>query len=415
MAICEILSVGTELLLGEITDTNSTFLSTQLAAMGISVLRRSTVGDNPARLTETFKTALSRSDIVIATGGLGPTDDDITAKCAADAFGFKLVYDEAVAEKIITYFKNKATPMPQSNLRQAYVPLGGAVFENRNGTAPGMGMKKDGKCVVIMPGPPYEMTQIFKDSVIDYLEEYRTCTIFSHEIRTIGISESLLAEKCSDLFESENPTLAPYCKIGEALLRISAKAADEAGAQKLMTPMLDEIYKRIGPFIYGIDLEGIEQAAVALLKEKGMTVATAESCTAGLVSKRITDVPGASAVFKHGVVTYANEVKEKALGVKHETLSRFGAVSEQTAGEMAQGIRSLSGADLGVSVTGFAGPDADEEGKAPGLIYVAISGDRGCFCRKIETGRTDRNYNRILASSQALNLIRLYLNGELSV
>lgn len=414
MAICEILSVGTELLLGEILDTNGRYLSVELASMGISVLRRSTVGDNFERLVETFETAISRSDIVIATGGLGPTDDDITVEAACKAFGFETVYDEAVAEKIKGYFRNKSVPMPESNLKQAYVPKGGTVFENRNGTAPGMGMKKKGKCVVILPGPPYEMTQIFSDSIKDYLEEYRTCTIVSHEIRTIGISESLLAEKCSDLLENENPTLAPYCKVGEALLRISAKAADEKEAHEIMKPVLDEVKSRVGEYIYGIDVTGIEQTVVALLKENRMTVATAESCTAGLISKRITDIPGASSVFRHGVVSYANEVKHSVLGVNEETLEKYGAVSSRTACEMAEGIRRISGADFGLSVTGFAGPDSDEEGKAPGLIYYALSSAKGTYCGKTETGRNDRDYNRTVAASQALNLIRLYFNGSLT-
>lgn len=409
MAICEVLSVGTEILLGEILDTNGMYLSDRLARMGISVLHRTTVGDNFERLAEAFNTAISRSDIVISTGGLGPTPDDITAQVVCHEFGFELEFNEAVADKIKKYFARKGADMPESNLKQAYVPKGGAVFDNGNGTAPGMGMKKNGKCVVILPGPPYEMSRIFEDSVIEYLEEYRTDTIFSHEIRTIGISESLLAEKCADLFDNKNPTLAPYCKIGEALLRITARAENEEAAEILMAPMLKEIKSRVGEFIYGIDVGAIEETTVPLLMANGLTVATAESCTGGLLAKRITDIPGASKVFKHGVITYANEVKEKVLGVKSETLSKYGAVSRETACEMAHGIRMLSGADIGVSVTGFAGPDADEKGKNPGLIFVALDADGCSLCRKIETGRNDRNYNRTVSASEALNSVRSYI------
>ncbi len=368
MAICEILSVGTEILLGDILDTNSRFLSRKLAEMGISVLHRAAVGDNHERLAEAVSTALGRSDIVIATGGLGPTPDDITAEVCCRVFGFTLEQDREVADKIRGYFSRRGIEMPLNNLKQALVPAGGAVFENRNGTAPGMGMKKDGKCLVLMPGPPFEMQPMFEESVVPFIEEYRSCTIVSHEVRTMGIGESAMAEICSDLLESANPTVAPYCKPGEALLRVTAKAQTAAQADELCAPVIEEIRSRLGNVVYGVDVSCIEEAAVALLKEKNLTVATAESCTGGYVAKRITDIPGASSVFRHGVITYANEVKEKVLGVKHSTLEKFGAVSEETALEMAAGIRRISGADIGISVTGFAGPDSDEEGKAPGLI-----------------------------------------------
>lgn len=408
MAVCEILSVGTEILLGDILDTNSRFLSVEMAKMGISVLHRTTVGDNPDRLGEAVRTALSRSDIVIASGGLGPTPDDITREVCCREFGFELKLDEKQADKISGYFARSGRKMTDNNLRQAYVPVGGTVFENKNGTAPGLGMKKDGKCLVIMPGPPYEMTPMFRESVMPYLEEYRTCTIVSHEIRTMGIGESAMAEKVADLLESENPTVAPYCKPGEALLRVSARAASARDADEIAKPVIDEIISRLGDYVYGVDCTGIEERAVALLKEKKLTVATAESCTAGLVAKRITDIPGSSSVFHQGVITYANEVKERVLGVKRDTLEKFGAVSEETAREMAAGVRRISGADIGISVTGFAGPDSDEPGKAPGLIYVALDAPDTQLCEKVETGRNDRDYNRFVSASRVLNLLRLY-------
>ncbi len=404
MAVCEILSVGTEILLGDILNTNSQYLSRALADMGISVLRHTTVGDNHARLAEAVRTALGRSDIVISTGGLGPTPDDITAEVCCREFGFELEFNAQVAEKIKSYFASKNIDMPESNLKQAYVPKGGDVFDNKNGTAPGMGMKKDGKCLVILPGPPYEMQPLFEESVKPYLAEYSGYTIVSHEIRTMGIGESALAELCSDLLESENPTVAPYCKIGEALLRVTAKARTSEEAEALIAPVIDEIRSRAGEYIYGIDCKTVEDALVPLLKEAGLTIATAESCTAGLIAKRITDIPGASSVFKHGIITYANEVKEKALGVSHDTLEKNGAVSEETAREMAAGVRRVTGADIGISVTGFAGPDADEQGKAPGLIYVALDSESAAVCEKIETGRNDRNFNRTVAASRAMIL-----------
>ena len=411
MAVCEILSVGTEILLGDILNTNSQYLSRALAGMGISVLHHTTVGDNHARLAQAVREALGRSDIIIATGGLGPTADDITAEVCCKEFGFELEFNKEIADGIKKYFDSRGMEMPETNLKQAYVPKGGETFENPMGTAPGMGMKKGGKCLVILPGPPHEMSVIFTQSVVPYLAEYSSCTIISHEIRTMGIGESALAELCSDLLDGENPTVAPYCKIGEALLRVTARAENAEAAEKLAAPVIEEIKSRAGEYIYGIDCENIEGAVVPALKEAGLTVATAESCTAGLVAKRLTDIPGASAVFSHGVITYANEVKEKALGVKHETLEKFGAVSEETAREMAQGIRRVSGADIGVSVTGFAGPDSDEPGKAPGLMYVALDCDKCSLCEKLETGKADRNFNRTFAASRALHLIIKALKG----
>lgn len=409
MAICEILSVGTEILLGDITNTNSRFLSAELAKMGITVLRHVTVGDNHERLAEAVRTALERSDIVIATGGLGPTPDDITAEVCCRVFGFSLEYSEEIAGKIRGYFERKGTEMAPSNLKQAYVPSGGAVFQNRNGTAPGMGMKKDGKCVVILPGPPYEMSEMFRESVVPYLEEYRTCTIVSHEIRTIGIGESTMAEICSEFLDGTNPTVAPYCKPGEALLRVTASASTAEEADAIAEPVINRIISRLGSYVYGVDCSGIEQAVVEMLMKHNLTVATAESCTAGYISKRLTDIPGSSRVFRHGVISYSNEVKERALGVNRATIEKYGAVSEETAREMAAGIRRVSGADIGISVTGFAGPDADEEGKQPGLIFVALDAADSQICEKIETGRNDREYNRFVSASRAMNLVRIYL------
>ena len=413
MAVCEILSVGTEILLGDILNTNCKYLSTELANMGISVLHHVTVGDNDERLAEAFNTAMSRSDIVIATGGLGPTPDDITRDVCCREFGFDLQFNEAVADNIRCFFKAKGYNMPENNLRQAYVPVGGTVFMNDNGTAPGLGMKKDGKCLVIMPGPPYEMAPMFKKSVEPFLEEYRTCTIVSHEIRTMGIGESAMAQVAGELLDSENPTVAPYCKMGESLLRVSARAENTEKANEMAMPIINELKTRLGDYVYGIDVKGVEESVVALLKAKKLTVATAESCTAGLVAKRITDVAGASAVFHCGFVTYANEIKEKMLGVKHETLEKYGAVSAETAREMAEGARLKSGADIGISVTGFAGPDADEEGKAPGLIYLGLSAENYLTAEKLETGRNDRDFNRFVSASALLNLLRRYIEKEI--
>ena len=412
MAVCEILSVGTEILLGDILNTNSKYLSQKLAAMGISVLRHTTVGDNPERLAAALNTALGRSDIVIATGGLGPTDDDITKEVCCEVMGFELITDSAIAEEIRRFFESRGSVMPENNLKQALVPDGGTVFANRNGTAPGIGLKKDGKCIMILPGPPYEMAPMFEEYAPTFLGEYSEGVIVSHTVRTMGIGESAMAQVVADLLESENPTVAPYAKKGEALLRVTAKAANEAEAEKMLKPFTDEIRSRLGETVYGIDSESIEERTVELLKENNLTLATAESCTAGYISKRITDVPGASKVFGYGAVTYSNEIKEKMLGVSHETLVAHGAVSAETAAEMAAGVRRVSGSDIGISVTGIAGPGSDGTDKPVGLCYIAIDTEDFKACEKVETGRKDREYNRYVNASRALNLVRLYIERK---
>lgn len=412
MAICEILSVGTEILLGDILNTNTKFLSEELARLGISVLRHTTVGDNPERLREAVSAALGRSDIVIATGGLGPTADDITREICCEEFGFELVFDESIAEDIRSYFRKKGADMPKTNLKQAYIPVGATVLKNENGTAPGLAMKKNGKCLVILPGPPYEMAPMYKKCVIPFIKEYSSGIIVSHTVRTMKIGESAMAEICSDLLEKANPTVAPYAKMGEALLRVTAKADTIEAAEKLCAPVIEDIKSRLGKYVYGIDSENIESRVVELLKQNKLTVATAESCTAGYIPKRITDISGASSIFEYGAVTYSNAVKEKVLGVRHSTLEEFGAVSPETALEMAAGIRRISGADIGISVTGIAGPDSDESGKPAGLIYVAIDAEGYSECDTVETGRNDREYNRYVSASRALNLVRIYIEQK---
>ena len=412
MAVCEILSVGTEILLGDILNTNSRYLSVELAKIGISVLHHTTVGDNAERLAAALTAALERSDIVIATGGLGPTADDITRDVCCEVMGFGTVFNREIADGIKNYFEGRGIPMPENNLRQAYVPVGGEVFENKNGTAPGIGMKKNGKCVVILPGPPYEMAPMYHECVVPYLAEYSDGIIVSKTVRTMCIGESAMAERVADLLEGENPTVAPYAKKGEALLRVTAKAETEAEAQAMLEPVIAKIRKRLGDVVYGIDSESIEQRVVELLKKNKMTLATAESCTAGYIPKRITDIAGASSVFEYGAITYSNDVKEKVLGVKHETLVAYGAVSEQTATEMAAGIRRVSGADIGIAVTGIAGPGSDGTNKPVGLCFIALNAPDAQICEKIETGRNDREYNRYVTASRALNLVRRYLEKK---
>lgn len=410
MPVCEILSVGTELLLGDILNTNARFLSQELAALGFSVLRQSTVGDNPIRLAAMVREALTRSDILIATGGLGPTADDITKEVCCEVLGFSLVYDETILDALTAYFTTRQLRMPESNKKQALIPVGGTVFRNGNGTAPGLACEKDGKCIIMLPGPPREMMPMFQNEVIPFLKKYSDAAIVSHTVKTFGIGESAMAERVGDLLWQENPTVAPYAKDGEALLRVTARAADEREAHALCMQTIERILPLLGDSVYGVDTDSLQHKAVELLLEKGLKVAIAESCTAGYTAKRLTDIPGASCVFDCGVITYSNAMKTKLLGVREDTLKTYGAVSEQTAADMARGVRTLAGADIGIGITGIAGPQSDGSGKPAGLSYIALADKDTVEIERVQTGRADdREYNRFITSSRALNLLRLYL------
>ncbi len=405
---CELISVGTEILLGDILNSNVQFLSKELAKIGINVMHHSTVGDNEARLLKALDDAFKESEAVILTGGLGPTPDDLTKETCCKYFGIDLYEDGEILKKIESYFSLKnIIPMPECNKKQAFVPTLGRVFQNDNGTAPGFILEKDSKIIVILPGPPKEMVPMYLESVKPYLMAFTNEVIVSHNIRTFGIGESYMSEIVEDLLGGSNPTVAPYAKSGEALLRVTAKAQSEDAAEELMRGLISEIKSRLGDYIYGIDSGSIEEKVVSLLKEKGETVAFAESCTGGLCAKRITDISGASEIFHCGVVSYSNDIKHKILGVGEETLDRYTAVSEETAKEMAEGIRQLSGADYGVSITGYAGPGDEEE---VGLIYIAVSHKKGTRTKKLLTGhkgKSCRDYNRHVAASNAFNELRL--------
>ena len=404
---CELISVGTEILLGDIVNTNSQYLSKRLAALGIGVLHQSTVGDNRERLLRAIDEAFRENELIILTGGLGPTPDDLTKEVCAEYFGLDMYTDEAVADKIKGYFEKKGLTMPESNLKQALIPEGSITLQNNNGTAPGSIIEKDGKIAVILPGPPFEMKPMFEESVVPFLRRFSERIILSCNVRTFGIGESAMSEKVGHLLDNANPSVAPYAKSGEAMLRITAAAADEKEAEKLIEPVLDEIKSLLGGYIYGIDVESIEEATVKLLKEKGLTVAFAESCTGGLCSKRITDVAGASEVIHCSVVSYSDEIKNKVLGVSAENLEKYTAVSGIVAAEMARGIKKLSGASFGVSVTGYAGPYYEGCTDEIGTIYIAVTDGEHFWVKKLTTGRTDREYNRYVSASNAINEVRL--------
>ena len=406
---CELISVGTEILLGDILNTNARFLSKELAALGISLMYQTTVGDNTQRLRDCLDLAFMRADTVILTGGLGPTPDDLTKEVCADYFGKALIMREDILEEIRSYFSSKGITMPESNSKQALVPEDSTVLENRNGTAPGCIMEDGERKIIILPGPPREMEPMFTEQVVPYLKKFSHSVIKSHTVRTFGIGESAMSEKVADLLEKENPTVAPYAKDGEALLRVTAKAESEEEADRLISPLLEEIKSKLGSYIYGIDAVSIEEATVSLMKDKKVTAAFAESCTAGLCAKRITDISGASEVFHCGVVSYSNEIKEKILGVRADDLSHFGAVSDIVAAQMALGVKKLSGADYGVAVTGMAGPTSDDPEKEVGLIYIAVTDGENLYLKEFH-GRKNgncRDYNRFVSASNAINQLRL--------
>lgn len=411
---CELISVGTEILLGDILNSNAQYLSKELACLGIGVTHQCTVGDNRERLLGAIELAFSRCDMIIFTGGLGPTPDDLTKEVCAEYFGLELSLDSEIVKGIELYFQQRNRTMPESNKKQALVPEGAKVLNNTCGTAPGFIMEKEGKIMIILPGPPYEMTAMFQKSVRPYLREKSSYIIKSHNIRTFGIGESAMSELVSDLLEMENPTVAPYAKSGEALLRVTAKAESEEKAELLMKDTVEEIKKRLGDYVYGTDVNSVEEAVSEILKEKNMTVAFAESCTGGLCAKRITDIGGASQIFHCGVISYSNEIKEKVLSVKKEHLEKYGAVSSVVAAEMAEGVRLISGSSLGVAITGEAGPTSGD-GKPVGLIYVAVTDGERLLIEELHGragGENCREYNRTVAASNAFNAVRVFLNKD---
>lgn len=416
MATCEIISVGTEILLGDILNTDAQFLSIQLALMGISVLHQTTVGDNPERLREALGIAASRNDIIITSGGLGPTPDDLTKEICCEFFSKKCVLHRESLERMSSYFASKGLEMTENNKKQAMLPTDCTVFPNDNGTAPGCAIEKNGKHILMLPGPPGELKPMFFNYAAKYLKRFSDKTIISHSIRTFGIGESAMAQKVNDLFDGSNPTLAPYAKNGEALLRVTAMAQSKEDAEKLCAPIIKEVSKRLDGLVYGIDVPNIETAVVNMLKEKHLKLATAESCTGGYIGKRITDIPGSSDVFECGIISYSNEIKANVLGVSRDDLQKYGAVSEQVAKQMAIGALKVSGADIAVSVTGIAGPGSDGTDKPVGLSYIGIAAKDFVYAKKLVTGKKNdgcREYNRYVSASNALNLVRLYLENRL--
>ena len=410
----EILSVGTELLLGNIVNSDAQALSRELSGLGLNVLYHSVVGDNPGRLRNAVALARTRADVLITTGGLGPTCDDLTKQILAECFGKRLVYHPECAESIRCFFQRMGKTMTENNLQQAYLPDGCTVLDNDWGTAPGCAFEADGVHVIMLPGPPSECLPMFRERAVPYLAQLGEGVIRSRTLRVFGMGESEVEALLRDRMNAlANPTLAPYAKEGEVELRITAKAATRSEADALIAPVEEEVRGVLGDLVYGADVSGLEQVVLDALKARGLTLGTAESCTGGLIAKRITDLPGASAVFRGGVVSYANEVKAAVLGVPRELLDEKGAVCAEVAKAMAEGARKALGCDLALSVTGVAGPDSDERGSPVGLVYTALAVPGGCWVKKLNlvslAARRDRTRN--LAAHHALDMARRWLAG----
>ena len=455
----EIIAVGTELLLGEVVNTNAAFLARELAALGISCHFRQVVGDNPARLREALEIALSRSELVITTGGLGPTKDDLTKESIAAALGVPLEFHEPSWEHLVSRLAARGRLPEPSHRREAMMPVGATVFPNPQGTAnalavsvpkvstdvlPALLNQRNGEqvpvvedaagdrfrrlssqhsgrpskpsesanidqTIVMLPGPPHEMSATFTEEVAPFLSAKSSGTLVSHNLHFFGIGESQLESQLPPgWLDNENPTTAIYAGAGEVRVRISARAETALDAENLIEPLIADLQELFPEYLYGVDAD-LPTTLVTLLKEKGLTIATAESCTGGRIAASITGVPGSSAVFGYGVVSYANSAKMELLGVRADTLALYGAVSEETAIEMAEGIKNLSGADIGIGITGIAGPDGGSTEKPVGLVWVGIASQLGIVTKQLNLARglnDQRHLIQEMATSHALNLAR---------
>jgi len=410
----EILSVGTEILLGHTTNTDARDISLMLSEIGINVKYHTVVGDNPQRLSDCIEIARNRADIIISTGGLGPTCDDLTKMILAKSFGLELIMNEYEKNCLYDYLTNKgySKEMTRNNLQQAMLPEGCTVFHNDWGTAPGCAFEADGTIVLMLPGPPKECNAMFRTCAMPYLRSLSDEQIVSHSIRVFGTSESALDQMFRDeMNEMTNPTMAPYAKEGDCLLQITAKAKSVEEAEEMMKPVIEHCCEVLGDVVYGIDVECVEESVMQLLKQHKMTFSAAESCTGGSLAKRFTDIPGASEFFMGGVTTYTNGAKAKILGIDPALIEEKGAVSYEVAKEMAERVRELIGTDMGIGVTGLAGPDGDGVHEV-GTVFISLATKDGTFVRELHAGnRRTRSYIRRVSGNYAFDMMRRYIQG----
>ncbi|WP_129597050.1 competence/damage-inducible protein A [Anaerophilus nitritogenes] len=401
-----IISVGTEILFGQILNTNTQYLTKELNGLGIDVYYHFTVGDNQIRLEEILNYALEKSDLIITTGGLGPTQDDLTKETIAKVMGTSLFKHEPSYESLINYFKRSNKIMNENNLKQVYLPKGSLILDNDCGTAPGFILSKDQKTIACLPGPPKEMKCMFQNYVIPYLKERSCDVIHSKILKFFGIGESALETELLDLISNQtNPTLATYAKDGEVSLRVTAKENSIEKAIQLIDPMICIIKNKLGNYLYSCEDEELVEVVAKKLIEEKITISFAESCTGGLMAAKLTDISGISSSLETSVITYSNQAKIDELGVKKETLQKYGAVSEQTAKEMVLGLKQRTGSDLCLSITGIAGPTGGTKDKPVGLVYIGLCYKDSFICEKHNISG-DRNRVRNYTSMLALNLIR---------
>ena len=409
----ELIAVGTEILLGNIANTDAQYLSRELSAIGVNVFWHTVVGDNAQRLEEALEIARRRADIIITTGGLGPTYDDMTKQTICEVFHRPMELHEDIVENLKQFYRESMhREMPVNNIRQAELPVGCTIFDNAVGTAPGCAFCEEGVHVLMLPGPPFELETMTRRCAIPYLRQLSQEIILSHDVMSFGLGESSVEQILHDRMVSmENPTLATYAKPSEVRLRATAKAATAEEAEAMLAPVVKEVREALGNYVYGVDVSGLPEQCLKLLLEKKQTFGTAESCTGGLIAQQITALPGASNVYRGGVVSYWTSVKADVLGVPQSVLDEYGAVADPTARAMADGVRRLTGADLAVSVTGVAGPDSDERGNPVGLVYVGLSTPTGTFCRELHLGKRRRDRVRGVSTNHAFDMLRRYLTG----
>src|ERR671912_1814903 len=408
MTSAEIVTIGTEMLLGDLVDTNTAWLSIRLATLGVGVYRHTTVGDNRIRIVGALGEAASRADLVITTGGLGPTSDDLTNECLAAVAGREMVeYPEARAHVDEMFSRFGRTPTA-NNYKQALFPKGTQLIPNPLGTAMGALLEAEGTLFATLPGVPSEMRGMFEETLQPLIRNRSDGSIISRTLWFAGIGESALAEKVQDFLDAMDPTVAPLAGQGKVRLRITTRAATQEEAEERIAPVEEEILSRLGEYYFGEDDETLESAVGRLLKERGETLALAESCTGGLLAKRLTDIAGSSAFLMEGLGTYSNEAKERLLGVPHELLVEYGAVSEPVAKAMAEGVRKTAGTDYGLSVTGVAGPDGGAEGKPVGLVFVGLSDVEGTVAERLDLSawRRSREAIRERSANRAFDLLR---------
>lgn len=410
----EIISVGTEIILGDILNTHSQYLSQELASLGINVFYQTAVGDNDIRFKNILNTALNRSDLIILTGGLGPTTDDITKEVTCELLGIDCYLDENALNKMKAYYENSGRVMNENNIKQAMAPKNSIVLQNENGTAPGIIIEKDGKIVVLLPGPPRELRPMFEDKVKPYLSRKTNETIVSKNVRVFGIGESDLEPMINDLVKQTNPTVALYAKDGEVLIRVTSKAIDKEIATTLINQTIEKLYEKLQNNIYAIDKDSMQQVLVEKLIENNKTIATAESCTGGMLSSKLTQISGVSQVFHMGIVCYENSVKTNLLGVDKEVLNNYGAVSNEVATQMASMLYKKSKADFCVGITGIAGPNGGSVEKPVGTVCIAVHYNDKVWCKKYSFARNknEREYIRNLACLNAMNMVRLTLTDK---